>query len=205
MPARNLIREYAPDSYYHIYNRGVEKRKIFLDKQDYATFLSILRRHLDPKPQEDRYGRKFENYSDELELLAFCLMPNHFHLLMYQHQDSEAFSKFLWRVGTAYTIYFNKKYKRVGHLFQGSFKAKRIDDDAYLQHISRYIHLNPKEYTSYEWSSLPYYSGNSQAGWIKPEKILELFKDTGDYLKFVKDYRGYKATLDEIKDSLANY
>jgi putative transposase len=205
MPDKNLIREYASDSYYHIYNRGVEKRKIFLDEEDHAVFLNLLKRHLHPETQQDKYGRTFENYSNDIELLAYCLMPNHFHLFIYQGENKTVFTKLMRSVGVAYTTYFNKKYHRVGHLFQASFKAKRVENDAYLQHISRYIHLNPKDYSSYQWSSLPYYTGKNEAEWVKPGRILSLFKSKQDYLKFVKDYEAYKASLDEIKGSLATY
>lgn len=204
MPSKNLIRQFAPDSYYHIYNRGVEKRDIFLDNEDYTVFLNILKRHLSPESQQDRYGRQFENLSEGLELLAFCLMPNHFHLFVYQHSDGEAFTKLMRRVAVAYTGYFNKKYHRVGPLFQSAFKAKRIESDDYLQHISRYIHLNPRSYARYEWSSLPYYTGKSSAGWVRPGRVLEFFKNQKEYMKFVDDYKDYKATLDEVKTFLSN-
>ena len=205
MPSKNLIREYAPESYYHIYNRGVEKRKIFLDDNDYIVFLGLLKRYLAPEPKFDRQDRLYANYSENLELLAYCLMPNHFHLLIYQHDNLEAFTKLMRRVSLSYTIYFNKRYKRVGHLFQSHFKAKKIDNDIYLQHISRYIHLNPRDYETYKWSSLPYFLDGSEADWVKPGRILELFWSKQDYLWFIDDYKDYKTSLSAIKSNLANY
>lgn len=83
------------------------------------------------------------------------------------------------------------------------FKASMINQDAYLEHISRYIHLNPPNYRNYEWSSLPYYLGNKQAGWVKPGRILELFVDD-DYASFVADYEGNKRMLDTLKEDLAD-
>ena len=122
MPSKNSIRVYSADAYYHIYNRGVNKSDIFIDSTDYAVFLSFLKRHLSDKSEKDAKNREYANYSNEVELLAFCLMPSHFHLLIHQ-KTSEAFTMLLRSVCTAYTMYFNKKYKRVGHLFQDRFKA----------------------------------------------------------------------------------
>lgn len=202
MPSRNRIKAYAPDSYYHVYNRGVEKRVIFLDDQDYTVFLSLLKRYLSGEEHKDHLGRIYEDLSDEIELLAFCLMPNHLHLLLYQSTE-RGITNLLQRVMTSYTMYFNRKYKRVGTLFQDRFKASRISRDEYLQHISRYMHLNPMDYKNWEFSSLPYYLGNKKAAWLKPGRILEMF-GAGEYRRFVADYEDHKKMLDEVRDELAN-
>lgn len=202
MPSRNLVRAYASDSYYHIYNRGVNKRKIFLDSDDFAVFLNLLKRYLDSKPTKDNKGREYEWLHRRIELLAFCLLPNHFHLLIYQH-DPKAVTRLMVGVLTSYTGYFNKKYKRLGPLFQSAYKASRINNEEYLMHISRYIHLNPTEYKSWEFSSLSYFLGNKQAGWVSPQRVLDMFEKE-EYPGFLKDYEGYKKTLDEIKRELAN-
>lgn len=202
MPARNIVKQYVPHAYYHLYNRGVEKRKIFLDQDDFSVFLALLRRHLDAEPHKDKSGREYVRY--DIELLAFCLMPNHFHLFIHQGEDPEALTKLMRSVATAYTMYFNRKYSRVGHLFQERFKASWITNDAYLQHISRYIHLNPSDYKRYEWSSLPYYLGKRKAEWVRPERILGTFDSVRDYLEFVEDYEGQKSILDELKHELAS-
>lgn len=107
-------------------------------------------------------------------------------------------------VGTAYTGYFNKKYQRVGTLFQGVYKASRISSEAYLLHITRYIHLNPREYRFFEFSSLSYYLGEAEADWIEPARVLAMFQGREDYLKFVGDYEASKGVLDELKYELAN-
>src|SRR3989344_5922404 len=146
MPARNSRKQYIPESYYHIYNRGVAKQTIFEDKQDYVVFLSLFKRHLSKEPSVDKYGRSHPHYRNDIELLAFCLMSNHFHFLIYQDKDDRAMTKFVQSLCTAYTMYFNRKRKSVGPLFEGRFKASRITKDQYLQHISRYIHLNPAKY-----------------------------------------------------------
>ena len=112
-------------------------------------------------------------------------------------------TRFMRGVPTSYTIYFNKKYKRTGPLFQDAFKASRISNDEYLQHISRYIHLNPGDYKNWPYSSLDYYLGNKNAAWIDPLPILGMFK-RGEYKQFVSDYEAHKLALDEIKEELAN-
>src|SRR3972149_4852723 len=167
MPSPNLEKIYLAESFYHIYNRGVNKQPIFLDSKDYAVFLNLLKRYLDSKLTEDKNGREYENLHEKLELVAFCLMPTHFHLFVFQHTP-EAMTRLLRGVGTSYTGYFNKKYRRSGPLFTDRFKASIINNDAYLIHISRYIHLNPLSFRNYEWSSLPYYLGKKQADWVNP-------------------------------------
>lgn len=102
-------------------------------------------------------------------------------------------------------MYFNKKYKRVGPLFQGRFRASLITSDSYLQHISRYIHLNPSTYKNWPYSSLPYYLGLQTAEWCQPDRILDLFRDRQEYENFVADHEAHKKQLDDIKHELANY
>lgn len=205
MPSRNIVKEYSPNSYYHVYNRGVNKRLIFKDETDYAVFLNLLKRYLGGEAGEvRRNGYVYPSHMDQIQLLAFCLMSSHFHLLIYQMDDDKAIAKFMQSLCTAYTMYFNRRYKRVGRLFQGTFKASRVSQDEYLLHISRYIHLNPKNYQNYEWSSFPYYLGSKKAHWVKPSKILALFSGAEDYRKFLADYEDYRESLDKIRSELAN-
>lgn len=203
MPSRNRIKQYVDESYYHVYNRGVDKKVIFKDKDDYAVFLNLLKRYLDDKPSKDSSGREYEWLYHEIELLAFCLLPNHYHLLLYA-KDASAMTRLLRGVATSYSIYFNKKYKRVGPLFQDRFKASWILRDNYLVHISRYIHLNPKQWRTWGFSSLPYFIGKNNAAWVRPQRLIDLFEGE-DYLAFVSDYESYKNELDELKQELANY
>lgn len=203
MPSKNLQKIYVPNSFYHVYNRGVNKQTIFRHADDYRVFLQLLKRHLSKETSFDKSGREYKNYYDEIDLVAFCLMSNHFHLLIFQ-SDPDAMTKLLRSIGTAYTMYFNTKYKRVGHLFQNRFKASLISQDAYMEHISRYIHLNPKNYKSWEYSSLQYYLGNKNASWVKPTYIMENFTIPQSYLKFLADYEDHKKMLDSIKQGLAN-
>ena len=204
MPSRNIVKTYVPHSYYHVYNRGVAKQQIFLEAADKKQFLKIISRHLDPSSTETKLGgTPYRKFNVDLELLCYCLMGNHFHLLFYMADDATALSSLMQSVLTAYTMYFNKKYKRVGTLFQSVFKASRISSDAYLVHISRYIHLNPRRYKTYFYSSLSYYTGKKPPDWMKPDRILSLFEGE-NYLAFLEDYEEHKAMLDELKYELAN-
>lgn len=203
MPTRNRVKLYAPDSFYHVYSRGVNKRLIFKEGSDYSVFLNLLKRYLSGELVSDRYERVYEDLSDKVQLLAFCLMPNHFHLLLYQNQKS-GMTSLMHRVLTSYTRYFNKEHQRVGPLFQDTYKASMITSDEYLQHISRYMHLNPPEWRNWEFSSLGYYLGEKQSRWLNSAPILELFRDRTEYLEFTSDYKDYKKSLDAIKAELAD-
>ncbi len=203
MPSRNRVKEYESGAFYHVYNRGVNKRRVFLDEEDYKVFLNLLKRYLDKTPTKDLKGREYEHLYDKVELLAFCLMPNHFHLVLYQ-TEQQAMTHLMRGVCTAYVNYFNKKYKRLGPLFQGVFKASRITSDAYVQHISRYVHLNPKDYRGWEYSSLPYYYASKKAYWVRPERILEMFDSLAEYDRFLRDYEDQKRVMDELKYELAD-
>lgn len=214
MPSRNTIKQYVENRYYHVYNRGVDKRIIFMDDQDYRVFLHLLKYYLSPlenqsnHPLTDLTGfipvrlRILEPLSDEVDLIAYCLMPNHFHLLVKQNSKNGV-TKLLRKISTTYSMYFNKRYKRVGHLFQGIFKAINIQEEPYLLHLTRYFHLNPAELTrmnpvTYPYSSYAYYLGTKNASWIKPQFILDFFtsskslfpKKINSYQNFVEDYSG---------------
>jgi putative transposase len=191
MPAKNSVKVYIENGYYHLYNRGVEKRLIFLDRQDYAVFLSYLKKYLNPS-----LGSDPKSLAQEIDLIAFCLMPNHFHLQVRQ-KTRNGITKLIRAVCTSYVMYFNNKYDRVGTLFQGKYKAALIEKESYLLHLSRYIHLNPKSHPRlYPYSSYSYYLGNKHANWIKPNEILAFFKtsqkthlkDCFSYQDFIEDY-----------------
>jgi hypothetical protein len=126
-------------------------------------------------------------------------------MLVYQ-TDEYAITDLMRSVMTSYSMYFNKRYKRVGPVFQSRYKAVRIDQQNYLEHISRYIHLNPRAWQTYKFSSLDYYKKTKSAEWIKPSRILEIFdNDSEEYMQFLKDYEESKAMLDEIKWDLADH
>lgn len=203
MPARNTVKQFEEDAYYHVYNRGVERRKIFLDKQDYAMFLHLLKRHLSREKQTDKRGSIYESYVGRVELLAYCLMPNHFHLLFYLNNDTKSITELMRAVSGTYTQYFNKKYERVGPLFQGVYKAARIDRDEYLLHCTRYIHRNPKDYYSWPYSSLQYYIGDWKSDWVVPTRVYEMY-DWGSYESFLNDHEGHKKLHEEASLIIAN-
>jgi putative transposase len=203
MPRRNVLKVDVPDCYYHIYARGNNRAKIFIDGRDYAVFLNLLKRYLSREQQQDKLGALYPHLFGRLELLCFCLMPNHFHLLIYQ-AETGAMSALMRGVMTSYSRYFNKKYGRTGPLFESRYKASLIHSQQYLDHITRYIHLNPGNWRNYPYSSLPFYMGRQSAEWVMPERILELFKSSQDYSEFVADYEDYKSMLQAIKHELAN-
>lgn len=230
MPAKNSIKQYSENSYYHIYNRGVEKRKIFKNSMDYSVFLSYIKEYLTPKNErllrdelakEDISSRekdnilrklRMNNFADEITLVAYCLMPNHFHLLIKQ-KARDSIDKFMSSMATRYTMYFNKKYKRVGSLYQGVYKAVLVDTEEQLLHLTRYIHRNPLILASKglslqeigQPSSYIDYLGLRKTEWVKPDEILRFFsnKNTGlNYESFVaeSDDYGYNSISNLILD-----
>lgn len=215
MPGGNARKQYAENSYYHIYNRGVEKRLIFQDSQDYGVFLSYLKEYLSPKNEEELRNKlsdfnisykerdkilkllRLNNFADEISLLAFCLMPNHFHFQLKQTGEF-SIDKFMNSLGTRYSMYFNRKYKRVGPLYQGVYKAVLITTDEQLLHLSRYIHKQALALQGQAWergmieqpSSYLDYIGKRKTEWVHPEEILSFFSKTdpkNSYEAFVKE------------------
>lgn len=203
MPTRNRIKTYVPETYYHIYNRGWNKSELFRDEEDYLCFESLFARHLGPTPSTDALGREYKWLREAIQLNAYCLMPNHFHLLAYQHDNERAISQLMSSVLTAYTMYFNRKYKRRGSLFESTFKAVPIITDEQLMHITRYIHLNHKAYRIWPHSSYHDYLGGTAREWIDAEPILELFPSREKYKEFVDDYEELQRQRDYIKRELA--
>ncbi len=217
MPAKNSIKFYADNGYYHIYNRGVEKRLIFQDDQDYAVFLSYLKDYLLPKNIAELTNRltnpdtsykeknkilkllRLNNFAEEITLIAYCLMPNHFHFFIKQ-KSALSIDKFMQSLCTRYTMYFNRKYQRVGTLFQAVYKAILIENDIYFLHLSRYIHkqaLASQGETLQGYgkqpSSYPEYLGKRKTVWIHPEEILSFFSKNNPLLS-------YKNFIEEKED-----
>ena len=141
------IREttFTEGEYYHIYNRGVDKRNIFLDKYDSERFLESL----EIFNQTENVGSIYENNliidktqgKPLVNIIAYCLNPNHFHLILEQSVD-QGVKKFMHRVCTGYSKYFNHRYERSGSLFQGRFKSSHVHDNDYLLHLSAYVNIN---------------------------------------------------------------
>lgn len=189
MPAKNIVKEYFEGGYYHVYNRGVEKRLIFLDDQDCHVFLRYIKLYLSPterikelstdKPRLVRFINL--NLESQVDLLCFALMPNHFHMLL-KNKSINGVRIFMQRLMTAYVMYFNKKYKRVGTLFQNVYKASPVLRDSYLLHLNRYIHKNatripPGKIKFIDYCSYTYYLGERVGDWLKTNEILHILKE----------------------------
>lgn len=205
MPARNTIKEYGEDCYYHLYNRGVSKATIFHDKNDYSVFLNTLKRHLSLKPHQDRVGREYRHLQKDVSLLCYCLMPNHFHLLVL-NKSTQGIEQLMRSLATTYSMYYNRKYKHSGHIFQGVYKGSLIENDKYLSHISRYIHRNPQDYKSYSYSSYQALIKDWDVEWLDKKEFWNIFEGTPkEYEEFVGDYEDMKANMPEISEDLANF
>lgn len=149
---------FAPDEWYHCYSRGIEGRKTFETAQDYDRFTEALYLSNDLKlTNRENFDYKkhhailmLPRSSPLVAVGAYCLMPNHFHLLLREIEEG-GISKFMHRVGTSYAMYFNAKHKRIGNLFVKPFRSKHISDDRYLKRVCEYIHLNPVELFESGW------------------------------------------------------
>lgn len=202
MPSINTIKERAPDSYHHVYARGNNKQIIFISDSDYRYFLKLLERYLSKELIIGKSGTLYPNFVNRIELMSYCLMPNHFHLLIYQFEaiDVEMFMRSLM---TSYSKYFNLKYKRTGSVFEGRYKAAKISSDDYLMHITRYIHQNPDTWEAYKYSSLKYYRDGNEPEWLKNTKIIELFDSREAYINFVVDYKEMRDDIKKIKHEIS--
>lgn len=207
MPKKNIVKLYGADQYYHIYNRGGNHKDLFLESNDYYYFLSLFKRYLSDEAEFDSSGRPFVKFDNQVELVAFCLMPNHFHILCYL-MEPDGIIHLMRSVMTAYTMYFNKKYKNTGKLCESAFLASRIDTEMYLWQVSRYIHLNPIDagfdFKTYNYSSIAYFDGDKHASWLHPEKLVETDKDEKEYLEFVSDYQTMHQEMKFLKNILAS-
>lgn len=164
--------------YFHIYNRGVDRNKIFFDDRNFRYFRQRVSASLDPS---------------SMEINAYCLMPNHFHFIVHQITES-AISGFMRGVCDGYAKAINKERSRSGHLFEGKYKMKQIVNDAYLVHLSRYIHLNPVRAglvsLPQDWghSSCQVYYGMREDPMVSTQAVLRQFGSSKDYRKFVEEY-----------------
>lgn len=201
-------RKFGKQFCYHVYNCGVEKRTTFLRPGDYQRFLGVVSYYLYDQTipysqfissspvarREYLVGRTEPIRIPRVYVLAYCLMPNHFHFIL-QQESELGIRRFLSDVANSYTKYFNIRNKRGGYLFQGNFKAKEIDSQESLLQVSRYLHLNPVMSSRVRWSKSPeLYPYSSYKNWLKGESdgivsIEQLKKlvslDPGDYQNFV--------------------
>lgn len=167
--------------YYHIYNRGVDKRSIFMDENDYKRFFRMVREFSKVEPPIG---------GSTLEFVCYCLNPNHFHFLLKQTQD-RGIEKFMQRLGTGYTMYFNQKYNRSGSLFEGRYKIRWAEDNSGFLWLSAYINGNPEIHqitkaNDYQWSSYSHYLDKRKDGICKKEDVLSQFKNVNEYQDFVQ-------------------
>ncbi len=215
----------ATGEIYHVFNRGVEKRVIFCDKREYRHMVDLLdyyrfsevpmrfsQFHLQSRADQLTITSKMrKNATRRVDILAYCLMPNHFHLMLRQVVD-HGISDFLSNICNSHSRYFNTKHERSGPLFQGPFKAVRVSTEEQLIHLSRYIHLNPSTaylveedgLDSYPWSSLPEYL-TGKINIIDPKPIMSIFKTNKKYQQFVHDNADYAKTLGGVIREAIDY
>ena len=200
------LHKIAQGEYYHICNRGVEKKVIFHDSGDYWRFLFLVLYFQSETifAQVGRAVEKFvkhrvlDNYGEitkkrTVELVAFCIMPNHFHLILKEVREG-GISVYMQRILNAYGKYYNTKYQKTGHVFQGPYRAVHIAENRQLLHVSAYIHRNPREMKGwfkkekeYFWSSYQDFVGNNRWGKLLVQDIIsEQFKNKGAYQRFVE-------------------
>ena len=201
--------KFANDEYYHIYNRGTDKREIFCNEKDYLRFLVSLREFNNVEPVGSLYEK---NYRDKkiadleaelpigssasksaplplIDIIAYCLILNHEHLILKQLVEN-GISKFMHKLDTGYTKYFNHKYDRSGSLFQGRFKATHIDTNEYLLWLSGYVNGNAEIHKiikaeNYKWCSYQDYLGKRDGTLCNKEIILSQFKNLDEYTNYV--------------------
>lgn len=204
---------------YHVFNRGLDRRPTFTNKREFDRARRLIKfyRHTETPIRFSKLLQQPEDIRNDIlehlyksnrlvDILSYCLMPNHFHLLLKQNSD-KGIATFIANFSNAYTKYFNTKNKRVGPLFQGIFKAVYVEDDEQLIYLSRYIHLNPvvsnivsiNEFENYQWSSYQEYISSSQDQIVEKELVLNMFKSKKEYQKFVEDQIDYGKKLEAIK------
>lgn len=209
---------------YHIVNRGVASTHIFRRRYDHQKFTQIFLYYQNAGPpvrfsklrelpgtEKERILKELKRKKNFLvEIIAYCLMPNHFHFILKQIKDN-GIADFIRLSTNSYSHYFNIVCKRKGPLFEGRFKAVRVETNSQLLHLSRYVHLNPyssflvktiNELIEYPYSSLPEYLGLLETNIYQGEIILSFFSGSEDYKRFVFDRADYQRSLEEIKHQL---
>ena len=205
---RDLV--FTNGEYYHIFIRGVDKRKIFIRKHHYEKFIATIEHLMHfGTAQQHVITRQNQAFQKKLSLICYCLMPNHYHFLIRQLED-EAISDFMHRLNTSYTKNFNLDRRRTGRLFEHTFKAVHIENEDQLLHVSRYIHLNPlvacliDDLNIFFWSSFLEYIGKRESVFCEKREILQYFPDNScqKYREYVIDYVDYARSLQQIKKYL---
>jgi len=210
MPARKI--PFVNNEYYHILNRGVAQMSFFNEARNYKQFMKTMLYYQieNPKPRLSYFSPQSNLLNADkkiVEIICYCLMPNHFHFLLRQVRE-RGITEFISKLSNSYTKYFNIKNKRIGPLFQGEFKAIHIETNEQLIHLSRYIHLNPlvgyliKDLEEYRWSSYKEYVGLATTNICSKNVILEQFRSSQDYKQFILDQKDYGKKLEMIKHQL---
>lgn len=178
-----------PEEFYHIYNRGTDKRTIFFDSADYNRFLELLylsNSEYLVKVRDVKKGKKsvyeFDRGKQLVAIGAYCLMPNHFHLLLTPLIDN-GISIFMGKLCTSYSMYFNKRYERTGSLFQGTFKSSHANTDEYLKYLYAYIHLNPVKLIDPTWKEFGIQNADEAFIYISNYKYSSL----SEYLRQLRE------------------
>lgn len=210
------------NEYYHIYNRGNNKQSVFLDEKDWARFLFLIIymqsptmlfnigqeipyfiRHRMFNISKKKHKTILENRTTELT--AFAFMPNHFHLII-KESSEKGISRYMQRIQDGYTKYFNTRYKRIGHLFQGPFHIVHVKDNEQLLHLSAYIHRNPRELNEWKnqehqfpWSSFQDYVVKNRWGELLKHGIITEQFSTGNEYKLFTDTSGTKLDITDEK------
>ncbi|MEK7598880.1 MAG: transposase [Patescibacteria group bacterium] len=193
--------EFSENEFYHLYNRGNDKRTVFLDDNDRKRFIKLLFLANNNNPINLRdipLGRSFvemERGQTIVDIGAYCLMPNHFHLLVCEKKEG-GISNFMKKLCTSHSMYFNMKYGRTGSLFEGVFKAEHAEKDEYLEYLFAYIHLNPIKLIEPEW----YEKGLSDTD--KAKKFLENYRYSS-YPDYIGESRPETAILN--KNAFSGY
>lgn len=195
MTAKNLLRVAEGGTYCHVYNRGIENRNIFTDEADYQTFLAFLEEYLSaPKTPESNKkdftinGRVFrgvphqpKNYFKKVELIAYSLKPEHFHLVLHQ-KTQKSLQAFIRSLCTRYSIYFNKKYSHTGALFDGPYKSAQVKDEKGLMLLTHYLHK------ASDHSTYPEYSLQRETPWLMTKVVLSLINSIDSYKNYIDNY-----------------
>lgn len=171
MPSINAIKNYQEGGFYHVYNRGDNREIIFPEDEDYGIIDYLLNRYL----TNLTYLKSPKNYYGKIKLHAYCFMPNHIHMILEQAKSRDMVA-FMTSFSTSLCMIINKKYKKIGHLFQGVYKARLLGDDTSLLTIANYIHENPIDICSniweYPYSSLRHYYRNTNIDYLTKDRIL---------------------------------
>lgn len=209
-----LSKQFIPDEWYHLYNRGVDKRPTFESESNLERFVDGMRvfntteDSCEPISFRRRCERNYQATTRLVKIQTFCLMPNHFHILS-QEAQTNGTSSFMQRLGTGYTKYFNKQAQRSGCLFESAFKGKHVKSQAYLEHLTRYVHLNALSLiginwklegvtdkdralnflSSYRWSSFFYYYNDIPSPILDLSLLKGLFQSPDEYVEYLFAYQ----------------